>query len=378
METEAKTKQKLSEKEINQLQFSCTAFLGGHFRQRTRPQQVLAELAQLAQPELLPDMYGQGEVIESFEREIAGLLGKEAAVFMPSGTMCQPIALRIWSDRQANKNVAFHPKCHLELHEEKGYQELHNLLGVLVGSPDELMKLSDLKKVRQPLAALLLELPQREIGGQLPEWEELVELTTWAREHNIFLHLDGARLWECKPYYQKEYAEIAGLFDSVYVSFYKILGGLAGSILAGPADFIAEARLWQQRQGGRLIRLYPYVLSARQGLNERLGKMEDYYLKAQEIAQVLGQFPQAELTPNPPPTNMMHVYLRGNRERLEEAALEIARQYKTWLFYPLRPSPLTNYHKFELTVGDASLELGKSEITSLFQTLFKLAEDEPN
>jgi threonine aldolase len=73
----------------------------------------------------------------------------------------------------------------------------------------------------------------------------------------VALHLDGARLWECRPFYGRDYAQIAGLFDSVYVSFYKTLGGIAGAALAGPADVIAEARVWQRRQGGNLVRLFP-------------------------------------------------------------------------------------------------------------------------
>jgi threonine aldolase len=73
-----------------------------------------------------------------------------------------------------------------------------------------------------------LELPQREIGGLLPEWDDLVAQAAWTRERGIALHLDGARLWEAAPFYERSYAEIAGLFDSVYVSFYKGLGALAG------------------------------------------------------------------------------------------------------------------------------------------------------
>jgi threonine aldolase len=374
METNPSSKPKLTEKEILELQYNCTRFLSGHYRQRQKPQQVLSELAELAGPDTLPDMYAQGAVIEEFEKEVAALLGKEAAVFMPSGTMCQSIALQIWSERRGTKNVAFHPTCHLELHEEKAYQMLYGLHGVLVGSPNALITLKDLKKIREPLAALLLELPQREIGGQLPTWEELQAIIEWARAQNIPLHLDGARLWECKPFYQREYAEIAGLFDSVYVSFYKILGGIAGSILAGPADFIAEARLWQHRQGGRVVRLYPYVLSARQGMQERLGKIESYCQKAQEIGTILREFPRIALRPNPPQTNMMHVYLEGDKARLEAAVLRIAKELKTWLAFPLRATELPNYYSFELTVGDAALDLSNADIARVFQTLFEWAE----
>lgn len=353
--------------EIQETFQACTRFLT-HDYPKT-PQQVLSELAAETDPELQADRYGQGKLISDFEKDIAELLGKEAAVFMPSGTMCQQIALRIWASRRGTSNVAFHPKSHLEIHEEHAYQQLHGLNGILVGSPDHLMTLSDLQAVAEPIGALLIELPQREIGGQLPTWEALNEMIDWAHERKIPVHLDGARLWECRPFYKREYAEIAALFDSVYVSFYKVLGGIAGSILAGPADIIAESRVWQRRHGGNLIHLYPYVLSAQAGLRKRLGRMEVYHAKAKEVATVLTAFPQIQIVPNPPQTNMMHVFIGGEREALEAAALAIAKETKVWLFSRLAPTMLPTYQKFELTVGEATLDLPAEEIQALFHSL---------
>ena len=91
-------------------------------------------------------------------------------------------------------------------------------------------------KSKEPVASLLLELPQRDLGGQLPTWDELVAQTAWAHEHGAAAHMDGARLWESAPFYGRSYAEISGLFDSIYVSFYKGIGALAGSALAGSAE----------------------------------------------------------------------------------------------------------------------------------------------
>jgi threonine aldolase len=361
----------MEQKEIDQIVSQCTRFLAYHYRQTA--QQELQNLADYAGPDLAADRYGQGEVIHEFEKQVAGLLGKEQAVFMPSGTMCQQIALRIYAERSRTPHVAFHPRCHLEIHEQKGYQVLHGLHGVLVGAPESLITLEDLQQVHEPLAALLLELPQREIGGWLPAWEDLSAQIAWARLRSIPVHMDGARLWECQPFYGRTCAEIAAPFNTVYVSFYKILGGIAGSILAGPTDFIAEARIWQRRHGGNLIRLYPYVLSARRGLELRLGRMEAYHHKALEVAEILASFPRIEVTPNPPHTNMMHLYLRGDRPRLVEAAMDIARRTRTLLFSALFSSPLPGWHKLELTVGDATLDLPGEEIRLLWQELFELA-----
>jgi threonine aldolase len=359
--------------EKTRLALACTRWLIGHPRTRHTAQAILADLAAQVDPDVLPDMYGQGELITGFEKQVAELLGKEAAVFMPSGTMAQPIALRIHADRSHTPHVAFHPLCHLEIHEQKGYQVLHGLHGVLVGSPHRLLTLDDLKQVKEPLAALLIELPQREIGGQLPTWDELMAIVNWARERNIALHLDGARLWECQPFYQRSYAEIAALFDTVYVSFYKILGGITGAMLLGPEDHVAEARLWQRRQGGNLVRMFPFVLSAKQGLEMRLTRMAAYHAKAIEIAAALAALPEIEVLPNPPHTNMMHVFMRGEADRLEQAALDIAQEQKIWLVNGWQTSQNPAYQKFELTVGDASLDFTASEVTALFKTLFEKA-----
>ena len=104
---------------------------------------------------------------------------------------------------------------------------------------------------------MAIELPLREAGYLLPPWDELVGLVEAAQARGIPVHLDGARLWESQPFYDRPLAEIAALGDTVYVSFYKGLGGIAGAALVGPADVIAEARHWQHRHGGTLVSVYP-------------------------------------------------------------------------------------------------------------------------
>ena len=343
---------------------ACDRTLFGHGR--PRPHDELLALAEWVDPAAHGDSYGTGEVIESFERDVAKLLGKEAAIFMPSGTMAQQIALRIWCDRAGVHRVAFHPTCHLELHEQNAYREIHHLEAALVGPPDRLMTIEDFEAAPRPLAALLVELPQREIGGQLPEWDDLVALVERARAEGLRLHLDGARLWECGPFYGRSYAEIAALFDTVYVSFYKGLGGIAGAVLAGPADLVAESRVWERRHGGNLVRLYPYVLSARKGLEERLPKMGRYVEAARAIAAALAAVPEVEVTPNPPPTNMMHVRLPYAPERVAAAALEVSRETRVWVTHGVRPTADPAASVLELSVGDATLEVGPDEVASLY------------
>ena len=345
---------------------NCHHFLSGHdYRSVQTLMQTIAD-SPLAQKR--GDQYGKGGVVSELEERVANLLGKEAAVFMPSGTMAQPIALRIWADTSGSKKVAFHPTCHLEIHEHHAYRELHHLESLLVGDRDALMTLEDVTAIEGPLSTLLIELPQREIGGQLPSWNELSAIADLAHSRGWKVHLDGARLWESAPAFCKSYAEIAQLFDSVYVSFYKILGGLPGAVLAGPSDFIQEARIWQRRHGGNLHQQTPNAISAILGMEKHLPQMSDYVAKAAEISDALRSHESIRIAPEYPPTNMMHLYLKGDSDRLNAAALEVAERHGIWLFYGLGPSG-----KVEISVGTGAAGLSGLRVRQLFDHLLELS-----
>src|SRR5258708_39026872 len=143
-----------------------------------------------------PDDYGQGGVVAELEAEICRLLDKHAAAFLPSGVMAQQAVLRVHADARQRRTVIFHPMCHLEQHEEQAHQRLHGLTGRPAGGRDRLITLDDLTAIAEPPAVLLLELPQRDLGGQQPDFDDLVAQVGWAREHGAAAHLDGARLWE--------------------------------------------------------------------------------------------------------------------------------------------------------------------------------------
>src|SRR6202040_4078922 len=125
-------------------------------------------------------------------------------------------------------------------------------------------------------------------------------LKALARERAIPLHMDGARLWECRAFYQRSYAEIAEGFASVYVSAYKGLGGIAGAVLAGDDDFIGEARLWRRRMGGTLIHQSPMIASAAMRLDTRLAMMDACYTRALALASALAEVPGVRVNPATP------------------------------------------------------------------------------
>jgi threonine aldolase len=207
----------------------------------------------------------------------------------------------------------------------------------------------------------------------LPSWEELSRQADWARRSGVALHLDGARLWECAPFYGKSYAELAAPFDSVYVSFYKALGGIAGALLAGSDAFVAAARVWLRRHGGNLVSMYPYALSARAGL-ARLGKMAEYCQRARRIAELFRSFEGVRLTPDPPHTNMFHVYFPVDAERLLDASAELAEREGVALITRTRPCDVPGFVAVEVSIGDAAAAFEDAELERLLCRLLERAQ----
>jgi threonine aldolase len=317
---------------------------------------TLREIADSLDGSEMPDIYGAGDYIEAFEAEVAALFGKSAAVFMPSGTMAQQIALRIWCDQSHNLTVAMHPTSHLEFAEHLGYQFLHNIRRLQFGGPeflrDRLLTTEDFRQLGSRPGAVILELPARPLGGQLPPWEDLVATCDWARKQGIPIHLDGARIWQCQHFYQKSLAEIGALFDSIYVSFYKDLGGLAGCMLLGSKTFVQESRVWQRRYGGNLFNQAANVASARLGLQQRLPQMSAWVLRAQEIAERLSSFEQVIINPACPQVNFFQLFIKGDPVVLAKRHHELAATTGTYLFHRLAPAAIPGFATTEMHIWE--------------------------
>jgi threonine aldolase len=349
--------------ELMALRQRCTRSTGGH-----KPATAAAMLATIP-PDTAVDNYGQGGVVTDLEAEICQVLGKPAAAFLPSGVMAQQTVLRVHADARNRRTVVFHPMCHLEQHEGQGYQRLHGLIGRLAGQRDRLIALDDLTAIAEPPAALLLELPQRDIGGQQPEWDDLVAQVEWARERGAAAHLDGARLWESSAGYERSPAEISALFDTVYVSFYKGIGALPGCCVAGPADVIGQVREWRQRMGGTLYALWPNAASALTLLGERLPKFPRYLQHARAIAAALSGIPGITVLPDPPQVPMMHLLLRVPADDYTKAARRLAEDQGIWASPFCTPTADPAVQRVELSVGDASLEFTSAAVAEIFAGL---------
>ena len=321
------------------------------------------------------DTYGKGELVEGFERRIAALLGKPAAVFMPSGVMAQLVALRIWTEQARLPRVGLHPTSHLIHHEEQAFAALMQLHAVPVGERLRPMTAADLEAVAQPLACAIVELPIREAGGQLPSWDELEALKASARARGVVLHMDGARLWESAAFYARSYGEIAAGFDSVYVSLYKGIGAFAGAMLAGDEAFVAHARLWRSRMGGTLFHASPMVAAAAMRFDERLALMPALFQRALDFAAELRRHARLRVNPEVPQANLLHLHFDAPAQLVMEARDALAEEAGCWLFDTVRPVDVPGRSFTEIYVGDRLLAIADARIGALFERLVALLPD---
>ena len=303
------------------------------------------------------------------ESEITLVLGKPAAVFLPSGTMAQQAVLRVHADRRRRRVIVFHPACHIDTHEGRGYERLHQLTGRPAGERDRLLTVADLDQVAEPVGALVIELPQRDLGGQQPDWAGLEAQAGWARERGAAVHLDGARLWESAAGYGKPPADVAALFDTVYVSFYKGLGALPGCCVAGPEDVVAEVREWRHRMGGTLFGLWPNAASALSCLARRLPMMPRYLSHTRAIAAALRDLPGVTIVPDPPQTPMLHLLLRTTADDFTAAGRRLATEQGVWTWPAAISTPDPGTQRVELAVGDATLALQPAEVRDFVRAL---------
>lgn len=345
----------------------CTRWL---FLRRPTVAESMQRLAEAATADR-GDTYGAGGEVGLLEQDAAELLGKPAAVFVPSGIMAQQCALRVFADRAGTKRVALHGLSHFLQHELNALEEVHGLCIERLTSEPRQPRPDELAAIPGSLAAVALELPLRDAGFVLPCWDELVMFAEACADRGVPLHLDGARLWESTPYLGQELATVAELATTVYVSFYKGLDGLGGAALAGPEDVIAEVRRWQRRLGGNLYTLFPYAASARAGLRDVLPRMAAFRGRAVELAAALQEVGY-RVFPDPPHTNSFRLYAPRPVDELEAATVQRMEATRESICPSWRPADVPGWSWTELVVTSHTLDWSVSEAA---QSLAELLRD---
>lgn len=328
----------------------CDRILSG-----TRPATMRERLAGI-DLDAMPDFYGEDGPVHALEHRVAELLGTEAAVFFPTGTMAQQVALRHGVERLGSTAVALHPLGHQEVHERQAYAHLGGLRAVWPTTEPRNFTAEEIRALAEPVSVVVIELPLRDAGFVLPAWDELAAASAAAREIGARVHFDGARIWESSTHLAHSFAEIAALADSTYVSFYKAIDGLGGAALAGTAELADYSRAWRHRYGGNLRQHWPYAVTALAGLERVLPRIGEYVRHAPMIAAALGALPGARVYPDPPHTHQFRLWLPHRASALEDAALAFAEEEGVWFAGGWRETQVPGVAMAEITVAGPALE----------------------
>jgi threonine aldolase len=235
------------------------------------PGEHAALLAQLAGGgRIAADEYGLGGEVAEFEAWFARLLGKERALFMPTGTLANHIALRTLA--RGRSRVIVQDVSHVYNDTGDGCQVLSNLNLIPLAPGKATFTREDVERVLARTAsgrvaaqvgAISIESPIRRLRGELFDLAEMRGISLFAREHDIGLHLDGARLFMASAFSGVSPAEYAALFDTVYVSLWKCFNAINGAVLAGPAKVIDALFHVRRMFGGAVWNAWPFAAVAR-------------------------------------------------------------------------------------------------------------------
>ncbi|MFV3073135.1 threonine aldolase family protein [Niveispirillum fermenti] len=347
------------------LRAQCQTFLQGHGA--VTPRIWMERMLAMPEMDLPGDEYGAGPTVTALQDQVAGLLGKPAALFFHKAVVGQQAVLFAHRERTGRRLVAVHPQSHIAIDETDAVERLSDIRLARIGPDDAPFTLADLQGIHEPLAAVVVELPLRNAGFRATSWTELVAISQWCRDQGIAFHLDGARLWETQPWYGRTLAEIAALADSVYVSLYKGLGAPGGAIIAGPADLLAMATPWRSRMGGNLYSAFPYILGGLDGLRRFLPRMADYHAHAMALAAALDER-DAPRAADRVMCNSFRLVWPVDASALADILAMTARTDRFWAFGRVVPLPVRDYCYTEMVVGEAAMLHAPSALADRFAT----------
>ena len=243
--------------------------------------------------DLEEDYYSNGGIVEELEKKMAGILGKERAVFLPTGTLANHLALRLLCESKGGRRVLTQGESHVANDVGDDSEVLAGLRVVGLNPGGVGFTLEDVQaeharamegRVKVGIGAISVESPVRRKLGGVFDFEELQRISAWAESEGIGRHLDGARLFIGAAYTGIPVDRWAGLFDTVYVSLWKYFNAGSGAILAGPADLLDGLFHTRRMYGGSLIRGWVYAAVALHfldGFDDRLqrgiGVSEDLF-----------------------------------------------------------------------------------------------------
>ena len=317
------------------------------------------------------DVFGEDPTTLRLEERISSLLGKEAALFMPSGTMSNLIGLLVHCG-QGDEFIC-EAGCHIFNNEQAGYAQIGGIAVRPVPGENGLLTVGQLEGLIRPAdndhvprtRLVCLEQSHNRAGGSILPYADVAEVCAWAAEHGLARHLDGARLFNAVVASGISLAQWGQHFDTISVCFSKGLGAPVGSALCGPAPAIRRARRFRKLLGGGMRQTGILAAAALYALDHHIDRLADDHAKAQVLAEALRRAPGLTLQSDPVDTNIVIFAVAPERGTAAQLTAELATHGVR--IYPISQQQIRLVTHLDVTLADCQevADLLAAELTPL-------------
>ena len=267
--------------------------------------------AAMAAAEVGDDVFGEDPTVRRLEMRIADLLGKEAALFVPSGTMGNQLGVRVHCN--AGDEFLCESNCHIVCYEQGAYAQLFGIAAQTVDGDDGILQVEQLMgRIRSSsndhlvgTKLVCLENTHNRGAGRVQPYDTVAEICGWAADNHLARHLDGARLFNAVVATGIPACDWASHFDTISVCFSKGLGAPIGSALCGPADLIRRARRHRKALGGGWRQAGIVAAAALYALDHHIERLAEDHAHARIIADAIRSTPGLKLMPDSVDTNIV-------------------------------------------------------------------------
>ena len=280
----------------------------------TQPTPAMRQAMAIA--EVGDDVFGDDPTVNALESYTAQLLGKEAAVYMPSGTMTNQVALRLHTE--PGDEIILESEAHIYYYEGGAPAALSGVMCRLIKGDKGVFSAGDLQKVLRPsdphfpkTRLVCLENTHNRSGGRVFPLAEIEAIAQVCQAHDLKLHLDGARFWNACIATGVSEADYAKPFDTVSVCFSKGLGAPVGSALAGSAAQMQRARRFRKMFGGGMRQVGIIAAGALYALRHQRSRLQADHDNAQILAKGLQQVAGIQINPEEVQTNIVVFHTPG-------------------------------------------------------------------
>jgi threonine aldolase len=287
--------------------------------------------AAMATAEVGDDVFGEDPTVRRLEERVAELLGKEAALFVPSGTMSNQICIKVHT--QPGDELICDVHSHIYNYEAGGPAVLSGVMCRTIEGDCGVFDVTHLEGLVRPendhlvrTRLVCLENTHNRGGGKIFPLDKLRAVCAWAHRHSLVVHLDGARLWNAAVATGISLREWAQDCDSVSVCFSKGLGAPVGSALAGTKDFVKRARRVRKLFGGGMRQAGVLAAAALYAIEHHFHRLAEDHEHAQILAQAIRNIPGLRLYPSVVETNILYADLDAHLGNAAEFARALAEQ----------------------------------------------------